>query len=480
MKILVLQLARLGDLFLSWPALRALRRKYPDAQIEVLTRSRFQEALRGCDAISKIRILDTTAILGPLIGDEPNIPEAFKQTENAVHELKAESYDWIVNFSFSPASSYLTSAIAGKQTQISGYTRSSDGYLAIPDDMSAYFYAQVGPGKSNRFHLAEIFGTMVDMDLAELDWAPPSFIKAPARTREGIVIHVGASEAKKSISPAKWSAVINQIRKFSDQHIFLIGAKHERALAEKILDSVPTEQVKNLVGETSLEDTFRLISHSAVLIGCDSAPIHMASLTQTPCLNLSLASVNFWETGPRSPRSFVLKASSEEDLPSDKVAGVVQKIVENQSVDVSVITGLVGTPSFRALLPRDQEFQWNLINAIYRGEEFPESPDQNFSDALEKLSDVNQLMIEQMQFISGGGDLQKVAGIINRGEEIIQTIAQLSPNLSPLIRWYQTEKLRIGPASGAEVLAKTLEIHQLLAKALALYQSPEFQTEEVL
>lgn len=480
MKILVLQLARLGDLYLSWPALRALRRHYPDAQIEVLTRERFMAALEGCEAVSQIRLFDTKKILRPMVSADADIHASFGLTHEIVTELRNENYDWVINLSFSPLSSYLTHALTAEHTKVSGYTRFTDGYLAIPDDMSAYFYAQVGPGKPNRFHLAEIFATMAESDLIPSDWNPPSYLPVAAAERRGIVIHIGASEQKKLISAAKWAAIINQICKIRKDEITLIGAKHEQGIAENILTSVSSAQVKNAVGSTTLKDVFELLRNAALLVGCDSAPIHMASLVQTPTLNISLPTVNFWETGPRAPKAFVLRVASADDLPSDRVADVVHKILESAPVDLGLAVGIPGTPSFRALLPKDQEFQWRLTRAMYRGEEFPDSPDESFFMSVDKLADVNALMIEQMEFIAGGGDLQKVAGIIDRGEEIIEAISKLAPNLSPLVRWYQTEKLRVGPAEQLAVLEKTLEIHRLLGKALSLYQAPQVEVAETL
>lgn len=480
MKILVLQLARLGDIYLSWPALRALRRQYPDAQIDVLTRERYMAALTGCEAVTQVRLFDTKKILTPMVHADADIQAAFQLTVESVTELKNEGYDWIINLSFSPLSSYLTHSLTEEKTKISGYTRFTDGYFSIPDDMSAYFYAQVGPGKPNRFHLAEIFATMAESDLIPADWNPPQFLPTTPTERCGIVVHIGASEQKKLISAAKWAAIINQICKVRKDEIILIGAKHEKAIAENILTSVSSSQVKNRVGETTLSEVFSLLQGAALLIGCDSAPIHMASLVQTPTLNISLPTVNFWETGPRAARSYVLRVAAADELPSDRVADVVCKILRSEAVDIGVVVGVHGTPSFRALLPRDQEFQWRLTRAMYRGEEFPESPDDNFYLSIEKLADVNQLMIEQMEFVAQGGDLQKVGGIIDRGEEIIEAISSLSPNLSPLIRWYQTEKLRIGPAETSVVLARTIEIHKLLGQAVGLYQAPQIEATESL
>jgi hypothetical protein len=120
-------------------------------------------------------------------------------------------------------------------------------------------------------------------------------------------------------------------------------------------------------------------------------------------------------------------------------------------------------------LPKGSDFQWTLIKSIYQGEDFPGSDDPIFKDGIVKLFDINQLMIEQMQALQKGADLERVAPIIDRGEEIIITIGQLVPDLSPLIRWYQTEKVRIGPSAQEILLEKSLKIQTLFHQVLELY-----------
>lgn len=472
MKILILELARLGDIYQTWPALRGLRRLYPDAEIHVLTRARFQSAFEGLEVVDQRKILPSHDLMAPLVGPQMDVKTSHALVGEFIQSLQHENYDWILNFSFSPLSSYLTHAIANGREEsglrISGYSRTSDGFLAIPDDMSAYFYAQVGVNRPNRFHLADIFSTMVGVDLIDSDWADPKGLNRLAETTD-ILIHVGASEAKKQISASKISSIINQLHKIQTLKIGLIGAPGEKSIAESILASVPTGAVVDFVGTTTLPGLFDLIAGTKLVIGADSAPMHMASLTRTPCLNLSLESVNFWETGPRAMGSAILRGKDETDFASDKVAQVAIKIINKEKQDLSVITLQEGTPCYWSLAPRGADFQWNLIKAIYQGDDFPANEDPVFKDGILKLFDINQLMIDQMQAISKGADLEKVAPIIDQGEEIISTIAKLVPHLSPLIRWYQTEKVRIGPNSQEALLKRSLEIQNLLHKVLELY-----------
>ncbi len=479
MKILVLELARLGDIYQSWPALRAIKRLHPHSRITVLTRERYRAALQGLTVVDEVKILPSQDMIAPLLEPQFDVKASHLKVSEFVDALKNEKFDWVINFSFSPLSSYLTHAITHSGTKVSGYTRTSDGYLSIPDDMSAYFYAQVGVDRPNRFHLAEIFGTMVQADLTTTDWAPPNGMKRRADAPT-VLIHVGASQKSKSINAVKWTTIINQFLKLFDNpaelKIGLIGSQAEEAMATQIMSSVASGTLQNFVGKTDIRELFELIGSAGLVVGADSAPMHMASLTATPCLNLSLKSVNFWETGPRAPRSVILRGADETDFASDNVAQAMRRILMNEKPEVGSIVVQNGAPSYWCLEPRGQDFQWKLVKAIYLNEPFPINNQPLFKDGVLKLDDINRLMIDQLDKIQKGVAVANVASILDRGEEIIQTIAQLVPEVSPLVRWYNTEKVRLGPEKQELLLQKTIEIHNSFQNVLNLYK--EFFAED--
>jgi hypothetical protein len=323
-------------------------------------------------------------------------------------------------------------------------------------------------GRPNRFHIAEIFGTMAGCDLIEEDWKAPKIVSA-SRLNGKVILHVGASETKKQVSFTKWITVINQFLKISNENVTLIGSSAEKEIAAKIMAAVPPERVENLVGMTTLQELMGLLTQAKVLVGADSAPMHMASLTKTPCVNISFSTVNFWETGPRSPGSVILKGNDETDIASDKIANAIRKVIAKERADVGVITTQKGTPSFWSLTTKEADFHWQFLKAIYLGEDFPGNEDPLFVDGLSKLHEINQLMIEQMHNLQKGGDIQKIGPIIDRGEEIIETIGKLVPSLVSLVRWYQTEKVRIGPDVHENLLKRSLAVQELLQKVLDLY-----------
>jgi heptosyltransferase III len=72
MKILIIQLARLGDIYQTWPVVRGLKRAYPTAEIHFLARKKFASACEGISEIDQLWQLDTRSILEPLIEEQPN------------------------------------------------------------------------------------------------------------------------------------------------------------------------------------------------------------------------------------------------------------------------------------------------------------------------------------------------------------------------------------------------------------------------
>jgi ADP-heptose:LPS heptosyltransferase len=126
MKILVLQLARLGDIYMTWPALKALKRAHPDSTVHLLTRPKFEAATEGLQVVDKHFSLPSAHLLEPLISLEADVDASMSRLDTVLDQMKAERYDWIINFTFSPLSSFLVHAISTPSTRVTGYTRHQD------------------------------------------------------------------------------------------------------------------------------------------------------------------------------------------------------------------------------------------------------------------------------------------------------------------------------------------------------------------
>ncbi len=460
MKTLVIQLARLGDIYQCWPTLKAL--KSSGQEVHLLTRASFAQA--APTFIDRHWSFDTKSILKPLIDERPDVDQSLQSLRSTVESLKQEQFDRVMNLSYSPFSASLASEIGCAETI--GYSRHDDRTLKIDDDASAYFYAQVGVGKHNRLHVIDLFAHTAGV---AADW---SFDRAPAcpllteTTKGAVVIHLGASDLAKTLSWSKWLQVIKGVMAGSDAPVVLVGSKDEAEIAEKVSAVFGARKPINLVGRTSLSELYAIIESAALVVGGDSAPVQIASLTNTPVFNLSFAIVNPWETGPRSAGSRILCLESEDSYTSEEISREILATLHRTAAQLPVLTCESQTSPYSGA---QETFGWELVKALYMGELFPAQPSHLFLMGLQRLEEVNTLAIEQIAAMGKDATNQTAALILDRVDEVMAQIVNMVPETAPMVGWFQTERLRIAPGPLDVILEQTRSAHMKFGEVLSLY-----------
>jgi hypothetical protein len=311
---------------------------------------------------------------------------------------------------------------------------------------------------------------MLGYEYADADWDPPQVDGRDFGLPEKfILVHIGASEIRKSLPPFKWARVLKNFFDHNlDTPIVMIGSANERSLGEAIEAGVSRGRVINLIGQTQLREIFHLLQNTQLLVGCDSAPMHMAGLTNTPCLNISFDAVNFWETGPKATNSFIYKASFPEDVVSEELGAYLHQILQGEAPS-QLIQRSGGLASYELPMEDPKElFTWNLVQALYLNGNFPVSDDMQFYKAVEKINDVNNLACENIRMIPAKG-LEIMSPLLDRADEVMAAVARVIPMAVPIVKWYQTEKLRIPPGPIETVAQRSLEIHEKLRRILSVY-----------
>jgi hypothetical protein len=295
-----------------------------------------------------------------------------------------------------------------------------------------------------------------------------------------IAIQVGASHIKKTVRPEVWANLIsNSVIREKFQFV-LLGGPDDLDSARQILSSNTSSKVMNLVGSHSFIEVAEWLRGSQALIAADSSLVHLASLVGTPTLQITHDANCFWETGPRAQGSFVLEFLDSEQVSSGQVALAIQRMLPGHFatdglsfMGCRLYKSILGTPSYEWIegepVPLAQDFSWSLIRAIYQGEKLPEVTAAETAQALLHLLEVNSLILDLLERVTTPDSLQKYAPLLNQTEEVIQTLASLAVEIRPLISWYQTQKIRIGPGDFEEVLQRTLQIHQDLSHFLLLF-----------
>lgn len=471
MRILVLQLARFGDIYQTWPALTALARKYPGAEISVLVRERFKDALEGLSCVQVIG-LPTAHILEPAMKDGD---EALAHTRLQKFLASLKKYDKVINLSFSPFSSYLTDIVAGDASEVRGYTRHADGYLNIPDDPSAYFYAQGEIGRFNRFHITDIFASVADVELCDEDFRA---LKDPPPKKNQVIVHLGASQAERIYPGELWVKVLSQAIPSSDCDWILIGSPDERKLASAVAAQVESARLINKAGETRLPELFHEIAASRLYIGCDSGPAQIASLVQTPVLQLTSDASNFWTTGPTSAGSRIIHQPQLDQIPPEQIAAEAVAMTGNQPPrsPCFVRASQIGIYEPHGL--QSEDFGWNLIKALYTNSTYPECTDPTDLLAFQRLFELSELALQQLEHWNDKSQRQTTLQILDNVDRLLSEVGHLSRNVDPLIQWFQTERLRIPPQEQSATLARTKQLFADLKLICAVYNRYGSRDEE--
>lgn len=471
MRILVLQLARFGDIYQTWPVLKALKRKYPEAELHVLVRHRFREAMAGFEGIS-LHLWPTADILEPIyLRDDEDA--ALTVLNSVVEPLKEAAFDRIINLSFSPVSSYLTDLLTHSRSEVSGYTRFSDGFLSIPDDASAYFFAQGEIGRFNRFHITQIFSLVAGVELEESDFHSSDL--NPNR-RPIIIIHLGASQVERIYPPEMWVKVISHILSDSEYEAVLIGSENEVPLADTVQNQVNHSRLKNKVGKTRLPELLSFIAEASLFIGCDSAPAQIASIVQTPVLQLASKTSNFWTTGPTCAGSRVIFEEELTKILPERVAAEALSMLRHQAPTAPCALRLSAIESYQLHDLKFDDFSWNLIQALYTSASYPENPTHEDILAFQRIFELAELGIQQLEVLLDPGKRSVIGKLLQNVDNMLVEVSRLNPRVDPLIQWFETERLRIPPGSIDQTLDRTKQLYNdlcTIASVYRIHESPE-------
>jgi len=282
-RILVGLLLPIGDTLFTTPALAALRRRFPRAEITALVSASNAGILDGNPDVARRVVL-------PALRAE----RAAARFVAGVRGLRAERYDLILNLS---AASSIATRLGGR---LSGREQ---GRFFL--DMSPLWWLRGGSreyqGRHATAHYLRALAPL-GIEVTAPEERVPRLALAPAdrqaarRILHGlgigpgdvcVALHVGGDgfDGRKRWAPERYAAVANGLAGRYGARALLIGGKADRALSEATAALIP-RGAHVLAGATGLKATAALIEASALFIGNDSAPLHIAAAVGTPTIGI--------------------------------------------------------------------------------------------------------------------------------------------------------------------------------------------------
>jgi len=274
-KILIVQLWSIGETILTLPAIDALRKKFPDAQIDVLATIRNRDVFFNNENLDSVRLtkLNPFSILLFILKN-------FKKYDLAVDMEEYLNISAILSF------------FAGKN--IAGYSHGARSKLY---DYKVKY--------NDRQHAVQTFldlARAVDADydadkLPKLNYSKSDRNKVNKLLKDNkiknndflVCVAPGAAEsAKARMWPYdRYAELCDEIISRHDVKIVFTGTPNESELVKAIQNRMEhKDKTMNAAGEINLNQLFYLISRCSLFIGNDSGPMHIAAAQGIKTLGL--------------------------------------------------------------------------------------------------------------------------------------------------------------------------------------------------
>jgi len=303
MKILLIQLRRLGDLILTTPAISALREHLPAAQIAL--------AVSGESA--------------PLLPAIQGLRQTFL-TKRGVRDLSAwmeirrAGFDCVVDFTRNDRSAWLTFLSGAPQRIVSDR-------LKIKSKIRLRFYNEFVDCAMKQMHTADYYLALLrPLGISAAANDPVLDLPSVAQQRAAAVIadhihhqpfavfHPGSARVEKFWEPERWAKIIE----FAANELALFpvlsggGNEVERAHLAAVRQQLH-RPVLDLSGQLDLLTLAALLEHARLLVTIDSAPMHLASAMGRPQVIL-FGPTNPFHWRPQKSPAAILFGESPEPL----------------------------------------------------------------------------------------------------------------------------------------------------------------------
>lgn len=262
MKFLIIRFSSIGDIVLTTPVVRCLRKQVPDAEIHFLTKQSFRGILSSNPYIDKIHVL----------------ADSF---ELMLHELKTEEYDYIIDLHHN----LRTLRIKRFLKNVKSF---SFNKLNVEKFILTNLKINVLPGKhivDRNMETLRLFS--VTNDGEGLDYFIPEAEVVdnkdlPTSHLHGyIAVVIGAALATKQLPLHKLKELCAAI----DHPLILLGGKedYENGKAIAAMDDV---KIYNACGKFSLNESADLVRRSKLVITHDTGLMHIAAALQKPIISV--------------------------------------------------------------------------------------------------------------------------------------------------------------------------------------------------
>jgi len=278
--ILIIKPSSLGDIVLALPALTALRKSFPHAEITWLVRPEFAPLLTDHPDLTGIIPFDRK-----YLGKAWFHPGAFAALVSLLYRLYRTKFDVVFDFQGLFRTAFMA-LVSGCKKRFG---------MADARELAHVLYTHKVPRTPDCIHLVDYYLEMtraagasdltVRFTLPSVPAAEDSLAELLAAhdlaPKEYAVLIAGSAHADKCWPVRRFAALGQKISREHNLSIVAAGSTAEAHLVENLveLSNVP---IINLAGQTSIGELIALLRAARLVVCNDTGPAHMAAALGTP------------------------------------------------------------------------------------------------------------------------------------------------------------------------------------------------------
>lgn len=309
MKILIVNLLRLGDVIAMAPAVKAIRGRFPHAEISLLVNSNFTAAAAQIEGVDRILSFERDRLQSACVEAERPMFEAYDWLQSFVEETSENQFDLMYNFTHNRLSGWLCGLIEAKQKI--GLVLDGSGAVSFGSAWFRHLNQQVDFDDSQSFNHTDVFiGAAGGWEQAS---RPHFFDNLLKETDDGrteasallsdsgekvVAFQLSTSDEKKEWGDKRFRALAELIlNRRSDVTVYVLGAPNERGRIEEFCLSAEVNPERLRPAILSLDGVISFLEQTDLLVTGDTSIKHFASALTTQVVEIIAGSADAYRTG---------------------------------------------------------------------------------------------------------------------------------------------------------------------------------------
>lgn len=277
MRILIVRLSSLGDIIHALPVAAAVRRTFPEAQIDWVVDERYRDILDLVPVIDRAIVLRRRAV------------SSLGAIRSLVREVRQGRYDVAMD-----VQGLVKSAVVARLSGAPRIIGFSKAHLREPP--AALFYTEKRDPTGARHVVDRNLSLAVALGARQARWEFPIDVAqsdAAARVRHMLglgstgrfaIVNPGANWPNKRWPPERFGVLASALHRRHALPSAVLWGPAEEALARAVVES--SEGAAAMMPETTVREVVAVAHAAALVVSGDTGPLHIAAALGTPVVGI--------------------------------------------------------------------------------------------------------------------------------------------------------------------------------------------------